>query len=59
MANQPPTRRASGGWERRRNGKAMETDTDLLIIGAGPYGLAMAGHAKHLGLDYPGWSETQ
>jgi hypothetical protein len=30
----------------------METDTDLLIIGAGPFGLAMAAYAKHLGLDH-------
>ncbi|MDQ3541971.1 MAG: NAD(P)-binding domain-containing protein [Chloroflexota bacterium] len=26
--------------------------TDLLIIGAGPYGLAMAAHATHLGIDH-------
>lgn len=26
--------------------------TDLLIIGAGPFGLAMAAYARHLGLDY-------
>jgi hypothetical protein len=30
----------------------MDTETDLLIIGAGPFGLAMAAYAKHLGLDY-------
>jgi thioredoxin reductase len=30
----------------------METDTDLLIIGAGPFGLAMAAYARHLGLDH-------
>ena len=30
----------------------METDTDLLIIGAGPFGLAMAAYAGHLGLNY-------
>jgi lysine/ornithine N-monooxygenase len=27
-------------------------NTDLLIIGAGPFGLAMAAHAKHLGIDF-------
>ncbi len=26
--------------------------TDLLIIGAGPFGLAIAAHAKHLGIDH-------
>jgi cation diffusion facilitator CzcD-associated flavoprotein CzcO len=26
--------------------------TSLLIIGAGPFGLAMAAHAQHLGIDY-------
>ncbi len=26
--------------------------TDLLIIGAGPFGLTMASHAKHLGIDF-------
>src|SRR5690348_6494266 len=30
----------------------METTTDLLIIGAGPFGLAIAAYAKHLGLDH-------
>ncbi len=29
----------------------METFTDLLVIGAGPFGLATA-HARHLGVDY-------
>src|SRR6476661_3538563 len=27
-------------------------NTNLLIIGAGPFGLAMAAHAKHLGIDF-------
>lgn len=27
-------------------------NTNLLIIGAGPYGLAMAAYAKHLNIDY-------
>jgi FAD-dependent urate hydroxylase len=27
-------------------------NTDLLIIGAGPFGLSMAAYARHLGLDY-------
>jgi cation diffusion facilitator CzcD-associated flavoprotein CzcO len=30
----------------------MVSSTDLLIIGAGPFGLALAAHARHLGLDY-------
>ena len=30
----------------------MEKTTDLLIIGAGPYGLAMAAYARHLGIDH-------
>jgi FAD-dependent urate hydroxylase len=30
----------------------MQKNVDLLIIGAGPYGLAMAAYARHLGLDY-------
>jgi len=30
----------------------LEAKTDLLIIGAGPYGLAMASHARHLGVDH-------
>ena len=30
----------------------METDPDLLIIGAGPFGLAMAAYAAHLGIDH-------
>ena len=30
----------------------MEEATDLLIIGAGPYGLAMAAYARHLGIDH-------
>src|SRR6476646_7745112 len=30
----------------------MQKHTTLLIIGAGPFGLAMAAHAKHLGIDY-------
>jgi FAD-dependent urate hydroxylase len=29
-----------------------EQRTDLLIVGAGPYGLALAANANHLGLDY-------
>ncbi len=28
------------------------TTTDLLIIGAGPFGLSMAAHARHLGVDH-------
>jgi hypothetical protein len=31
----------------------METDTDLLIIGAGPFGLAVAAYAKHSRLEHP------
>jgi thioredoxin reductase len=43
------------------SGKAMEVDrrsggterkVKLLIIGAGPFGLAMAAYARHLGIDY-------
>jgi cation diffusion facilitator CzcD-associated flavoprotein CzcO len=30
----------------------MTKETDLLIIGAGPFGLAMAAYAQQLGLDY-------
>ena len=30
----------------------MKKETDLLIIGAGPFGLAMAAHARHLGIDH-------
>ena len=30
----------------------MKEATDLLIIGAGPYGLAMAAYARHLGIDH-------
>jgi FAD-dependent urate hydroxylase len=30
----------------------MQKNVDLLIIGAGPYGLAMAAYARHLGLDF-------
>jgi cation diffusion facilitator CzcD-associated flavoprotein CzcO len=30
----------------------MQTETDLLIIGAGPFGLAMAAYAGHLRLDH-------
>jgi lysine/ornithine N-monooxygenase len=30
----------------------MKIDTDILIIGAGPFGLAMAAYARHLGLDH-------
>jgi cation diffusion facilitator CzcD-associated flavoprotein CzcO len=30
----------------------MKIDTDLLIIGAGPFGLSVAAHAAHRGLDY-------
>jgi NADPH-dependent 2,4-dienoyl-CoA reductase/sulfur reductase-like enzyme len=30
----------------------MQTETDLLIIGAGPFGLAMAAYAGHLRPDY-------
>lgn len=30
----------------------MSLEVDLLIIGAGPFGLAMAAKAKHLGIDY-------
>jgi lysine/ornithine N-monooxygenase len=29
-----------------------ERKTDLLIVGAGPFGLAIAAYAKHLGIDY-------
>ncbi len=32
--------------------KMATQQTDLLIIGAGPYGLAMAAHATHLGIDH-------
>jgi cation diffusion facilitator CzcD-associated flavoprotein CzcO len=31
---------------------ARTTTTDLLIVGAGPFGLAMAAHARHLGIDH-------
>jgi len=30
----------------------MDDTTDLLIVGAGPYGLAMAAYARHLGVDH-------
>ena len=30
----------------------MEIGTDLLIIGAGPFGLATAAYAKHLGISH-------
>lgn len=30
----------------------MQKHTTLLIIGAGPFGLAMAAHTQHLGIDY-------
>ena len=30
----------------------MKKNVDLLIIGAGPFGLAMAAFAQHLGIDY-------
>lgn len=30
----------------------MQKQTDLLIIGAGPFGLALAVYVKHLGMDY-------
>ncbi|MFQ6027411.1 MAG: dimethylaniline monooxygenase, partial [Dehalococcoidia bacterium] len=30
----------------------MPRDVDLLIIGAGPFGLALAAYARHLGIDY-------
>ena len=30
----------------------MEDTTDLLIVGAGPYGLAVAAYARHLGIDH-------
>jgi cation diffusion facilitator CzcD-associated flavoprotein CzcO len=30
----------------------MERQTDLLIIGAGPFGLAMAAYARHLAIDH-------
>jgi thioredoxin reductase len=30
----------------------MEQATDLLIIGAGPYGLAKAAYARHLGINH-------
>jgi FAD-dependent urate hydroxylase len=30
----------------------MEATTNLLIIGAGPYGLAIAAYARHLGIDH-------
>ena len=29
----------------------MKTETDLLIIGAGPFGLAMAAYGQHIGID--------
>ncbi len=31
---------------------SQEAKTDIAIIGAGPYGLSMATHVKHLGLDF-------
>ncbi|MGR8979507.1 MAG: NAD(P)-binding domain-containing protein [Gammaproteobacteria bacterium] len=30
----------------------LEKETDVLIIGAGPFGLAMAAHCRHLGIDH-------
>ena len=33
-------------------GEHMEKKTNLLIIGAGPFGLAMAAYARHLGVDH-------
>ena len=30
----------------------MAADVELLIVGAGPFGLALAAHAADLGLDY-------
>jgi FAD-dependent urate hydroxylase len=33
-------------------GGNMQKQTDLLIIGAGPFGLSQAAYAKHLGMDY-------
>lgn len=30
----------------------MKTETDLLIIGAGPFGLAMAAYSQHIGIDH-------
>jgi hypothetical protein len=30
----------------------LEAKTDLLIVGAAPYGLAMASHAQDLGVDH-------
>ena len=30
----------------------MEQKVDLLIIGAGPFGLAMSAYARHLGIDH-------
>ena len=30
----------------------MTDSTDLAIVGAGPYGLSIAAHARELGLDY-------
>lgn len=32
--------------------ESMEATTDLLIIGAGPFGLAVAAYARHLGIDH-------
>ncbi|HSC25888.1 MAG TPA: NAD(P)-binding domain-containing protein [Vicinamibacterales bacterium] len=31
---------------------ASDRRTDLLIVGAGPFGLSMAAHARHLGIDH-------
>ena len=36
----------------QQRGVKMSRGTDLLIIGAGPFGLGMAAYAQHLGFDY-------
>ena len=35
-----------------KEGDLLKKETDLLIIGAGPFGLAMAAHCQYLGIDY-------